>query len=140
MKKAFSTSLAYIPFYLLKRVNFKIPIIIYCICNVFNSYYQSYRNKNLKYTNLWSESEISLSCLILCNRIDCSLPGFSAHGIFQARILEWVTISFSRESSRPRDRTWISHIVGRRFYCVSHQGSQTYEVYLINFQAKYTSI
>ena len=45
----------------------------------------------------------------------CSLPGFSVHGILQARILEWVTISFSRASSRPRDRTQVSHIGGRRF-------------------------
>ena len=43
------------------------------------------------------------------------LPGSSVHGIFQARILEWVAISFSRGSSRPRDRTRVSHIVGRRF-------------------------
>ena len=41
----------------------------------------------------------------------CSLPGFSVHGILQARILEWVTISFSRGSSRPR----VSRIGGRRF-------------------------
>ena len=47
--------------------------------------------------------------------MDCSLPGFSVHGILQARILEWVTISFSRGSSRPRDRTRVSHIGGRRF-------------------------
>ena len=47
--------------------------------------------------------------------MDCSLPGSSVHGIFQARILEWVAISFSRRSSRPRDWTRVSHIVGRRF-------------------------
>ena len=47
--------------------------------------------------------------------MDCSLPGSSIHGIFQARVLEWVAISFSRGSSRPRDRTWVSHTVGRRF-------------------------
>ena len=41
--------------------------------------------------------------------------GFSVYGIFQARVLEWVAISFSRGSSQPRDRTWISHIAGRRF-------------------------
>ena len=39
----------------------------------------------------------------------------SVHGIFQARILEWVAISFSRASSGPRDRTWVSCIGGRRF-------------------------
>ena len=43
----------------------------------------------------------------------CSLPGSSIYGIFQARILEWVAISFSRRSSRPRDWTQVSHIVGR---------------------------
>ena len=37
------------------------------------------------------------------------------HGIFKARVLEWVAISFSRESSQPRDRTQVSHIVDRRF-------------------------
>ena len=44
-----------------------------------------------------------------------SLPGFSLHGILQARVLEWVAISFSRGSSRPRDRTHVSRIPGRRF-------------------------
>jgi len=34
------------------------------------------------------------SCLTLCNPMDCSLPGFSVHGILQARTLEWVAISF----------------------------------------------
>ena len=43
-----------------------------------------------------SESEVTPSCPILCSPIDCSLPGFSIHGIFQARVLEWVAISFSR--------------------------------------------
>ena len=47
--------------------------------------------------------------------MDCSLPGSSIHGIFQARILEWVSISFSRRSSRPRDWTQVSRIVCRRF-------------------------
>ena len=62
-----------------------------------------------------SESEVTQSCLTLCNPMDCSLPGSSVHGIFQARILEWVAISFSRGSSRPRDQARVSHIVGRRF-------------------------
>ena len=54
----------------------------------------------------------SLSHVQLCNPIDCSLPGSSVHGIFPARILEWVAISFSRESFWPRDQTHIS-CVGR---------------------------
>ena len=45
-----------------------------------------------------------LSCVWLCDSIDCSLPGSSVHGILQVRTLEWVAISFSRESSRPRDQ------------------------------------
>ena len=44
-------------------------------------------------------------CLTLCGPMDFSRPGSSVHGIFQARILEWVAISFSRRSSQPRDRT-----------------------------------
>ena len=47
--------------------------------------------------------------------MDCNLPVFFIHRIFQARILEWVTISFSRRSSWPRDWTQVSHIVGRHF-------------------------
>ena len=106
-----------------------------------------------------SESEVAQSCLTLSDPIDCSLPGSSIHGIFQARVLGWVTIafsgiyyecifshvqlfatpwtvarqaplsmgfskqeywsgvsmSFSRGSSRPRDRTQVSRIAGRRF-------------------------
>ena len=54
-------------------------------------------------------------CPTLCDPVDCSPPGFSIHGILQARILEWVTISFSRRSSWPRDRTQVSHIAGRCF-------------------------
>ena len=47
--------------------------------------------------------------------MDCSPPGSSIHGIFQTRVLEWAAISFSRGSSRPRDRTWASHIGDRCF-------------------------
>ena len=47
--------------------------------------------------------------------MDCSPPGSLVHGIFQAWILGWVAISFSRGSSQPRDRTQVSHIVGIRF-------------------------
>ena len=60
-------------------------------------------------------SEITLSCPTLCNPMDCSLWGSSGHGIFQARILEWVPISFSRGYFQPRDWTQVSRIVGRHF-------------------------
>ena len=112
----------------------------------------------LKETNVWclekiskwgqflfpleSESEVTQSCLTLCDLVDCSLqsssvhgilqarilewvaisfsrgssqPSSSVHGILQARILEWVAISFSRGSSQPTDRTRVSRIGGRRF-------------------------
>ena len=52
-------------------------------------------------------SEVTQLCPTLCDSVDCSPPGSSVHGILQARILEWVTISFSRGSSRPRDRSWV---------------------------------
>ena len=55
------------------------------------------------------------SCPTLCNPMGCSLPGSSVHGIFQAIVLEWIAISFSRGSSQPRDRTWVPPIVDRRF-------------------------
>ena len=62
-----------------------------------------------------SESEVAQSYPTLCDAMDCSLPVSSVHRIFQARVLKWVAISFSRGSSRPRDQTWVSHIVGRCF-------------------------
>ena len=46
-----------------------------------------------------NESEIAQSCLNLCNPVNCNLPGSSVGGIFQARVLQWIAISFSRESS-----------------------------------------
>ena len=46
------------------------------------------------------ESDVAQSCLTLSDPIDCSLPGSSAHGIFQARVLEWVAIAFSEMISR----------------------------------------
>ena len=54
--------------------------------------------------------------------LHCSPPGSSVHGILQARILEWVAISFSSESSWPRDQTHISGLAGG-FFTMSHLGS-----------------
>ena len=62
----------------------------------------------------WAELK-SLSRVWLCDPMDCSPPGSSVHGIFRAWVLEWVAISFSRGSSQPRDRTRVSHILGRCF-------------------------
>ena len=55
-----------------------------------------------------SESEVTQSCPTPCDPMDCSPPGSSAHGVLQARILEWVAIPISRASSWPRDRTYVS--------------------------------
>ena len=60
-------------------------------------------------------SEVAQSCPTLYDPMNCSPPGSSVHGIFQAWILEWVAISFSRGSSWPRDWTQVSCIVGRHF-------------------------
>ena len=59
--------------------------------------------------------EVAQSCPTLCDPMGCSLSGSSVHGIFQARVLEWIAISFSRGSSRLRNRTQVSRIGGRRF-------------------------
>ena len=58
---------------------------------------------------------VAQSCLTLCDPMDCSLPGFSVHGIFQTSVLEWVAISSSRGFSLTRDWTCVSCIffIGR---------------------------
>ena len=71
----------------------------------------------LQWMKVKSESEVAQSCPTLCNPMDCSLPGSSVHGIFQARILERVAISFSRGTSRPRDWTLVSSTAGSLLHC-----------------------
>ena len=69
---------------------------------------------------------LSLNRVRLCEPMDCSLLGSSIHGILQARILEWVFISSSRESSQPRDQTCVSYVscISRRvLYHECHLGS-----------------
>ena len=80
-----------------------------------------------------SESEVAQSCPTLCDPMDYSLPGSSVHWIFQARVLEWVAISFSRGSSRPRDWTQVSHIVGRRFTIWATRENIEIGIYLMKF-------
>ena len=58
---------------------------------------------------------VAQSCPTLCDPMDCNPPGSSVHEIFQARVLEWVAISFSRGSSQPRDRTRVSCTAGKFF-------------------------
>ena len=72
-----------------------------------------------------------LSCVQLC-----SLPSSSVHGISQARMLEWVAISYSRESSQPRNRTHVSGI-GRwiLYYRTTWEALEDYAYYLANIPA-----
>ena len=58
------------------------------------------------------EETLKMYSLTICDLLDCSPPGSSVHGILQARIPDWVDPSFSRGTSRPKDRTLISGICG----------------------------
>ena len=64
--------------------------------------------------SMLQRSGLCWSCPTLCDPTDCSPPGSSVHGIFHARVLEWVAISYSRGSSWPRDQARVS--------CVSWTG------------------
>ena len=72
------------------------------------------------------ESVATQLCPTLCNPVNCSPPGSSVHRILQARILEWVTISFFRGSSQSRSQTQASHIVGRFFTIWATRESQQF--------------
>ena len=67
------------------------------------------------YGLLWKCKSVRCSVMSLCDHMDYSLPASSVHGILQARMLEWVAISFSRGSFQPRDQTQVSCITGRFF-------------------------
>ena len=74
-------------------------------------------------------------CPTLCNPMDYSPPGSLVHGIFQARILEWVAMPFSRGSSWPRDQThisWISCFAGR-FFAIEPPGKPKLDPYLMPY-------
>ena len=68
--------------------------------------------------------------------MDYSLPGSSIHGIFQARVLEWVAISFFRGSSQPSNRTQVSRIAGRCLYGLSHQASYLASLRLLSIYSR----
>ena len=67
------------------------------------------------------KSEVTQSCLTLCDPMDCSLPGFSIHGIFQARVLELAAIFLSRWSSWPRDWTHVYLHCSQRLYRLNQE-------------------
>ena len=58
---------------------------------------------------------VAQSCLTLCDPTDCSPSGFSVHRILQAKIVEWIAISFSRGTSQPKDQTLVSCLSSRFF-------------------------
>ena len=60
------------------------------------------------FVNYFLCAKLLQSCPNLCDPMDCSPSGSSVHGILQASILEWVATSFSRGSSQPRGRNWVS--------------------------------
>ena len=75
------------------------------------SYNQHHKNKkNHKRLLAAAAGSLAFSCVqLFCDPMDCSPPGSTFHGILQARILEWVAISYCRESSQPRDGICLSH-------------------------------
>ena len=86
------------------HLSFKI-LIYYCVLSIFCC-------------KLWVYSLGSVSCSVVSNSLwphACRPPGSSIHGFFQGRILEWIATSYSRESSWPKDQTWVSCISGRFF-------------------------
>ena len=101
MAFAYNLSTSYIYF---KSFLYYLWYLIQCTCRV-NSLSTMWKVKVL----------VTHSCPTLCDSMDWSLPGFAVHGILQARIPEWVAITFSRESSQPRDWIRVSRIAGRLF-------------------------
>ena len=76
---------------------------------------QLYLDSNFLINSILVIVLVAQSCPTLCNPTDCSPPGFSAHGILQARILEWIAIPFSRGTSQPRDWALVSCLTGKFF-------------------------
>ena len=83
---------------------------------------------------------VSQSCPTLCNPMDCSLPGSSVNGIFQARILDWVAIPFSSGSSQPRVQTWVSCITGRFFTICATREAHYGELYNYFIKSQFNNI
>ena len=84
----------------------------------FKKHFRGVNKKKVSQTlivSLHAACSVTLSSLTLWDPMDCSSPGSTIHEIFQARILEWVAMPFSRGSSQPRDQTHISYVscIGR---------------------------
>ena len=81
---------------------------------------------------------VAQSCPILCDPVNCSLPGSSVYGILLARTLEWVAISFSRGSSQPRNRTHVSCIAGRFFTVWATREASLIVIYIFDIRVTWT--
>ena len=93
------------------------PLWKFCLCRCHQFQMRSWQRALIQY-DLGPNKKRKWSCSFVSDSLqpaDCSLPGSSVHGIFQARVLEWVAISFSRGSSQYRDQTWVSRTAGRLF-------------------------
>ena len=101
--------------YFSSRLTLSCPLMFSsCIISPVNVF-QFYPLSPLYFYNPLKVKVKSLSPVRLFDPMDCSPPGSSVHGILQARMLEWVAISFSRGSSQSRDQTQVSCIAGRHF-------------------------
>ena len=107
MRTLTSFSEVVVPFHVSMRNVWALSVALYCCQHLilFSFNYSIY---------VVDACSVAQSCPTLCDAMRCSLPSFSVHGIFLARIMELV-ISFSRESFQPRDRTYVSCIAGRFF-------------------------
>ena len=94
----------------------RVEVFLFCVCSL-----PEIRNFNLEKHSQKVQFPLHLLLFktslshvrFFSDPVDCSLPGSSVHGILQARVLEWVAISFSRGSSRPRD-CLLHFLLGRR--------------------------
>ena len=120
---------------LLKIFSFSTNILTYCHCHlsllplVSSSQLSLTKSNNLKDIRLGMRAKSFQSCPALCNPMDCSLPGSSVRGILQARMLEWVAISFSRDLPDPGiNPASLVFCTGRQvLYHYCHLGSQDLE-------------
>ena len=111
-----------------KLVNrFVIPVNLTTSCKVPGSFAPEHMRNLASPCETEVKVLVAWSYLTLCNPTDCGLPGFSAHGFLQTRMLEWVAIPFSRGSSSPRD--WTRSPALQILYCLSHQGSPCLTLY-----------
>ena len=92
------------------------------------------------------KSGVTKSHLTFCDPMDCSLPAFSVHGIFQARVLEWVAVSFSRDLPNPGIKPRSPAFAGRCFTiwatkeaaCSHLVASESLNVHGINYDPKFS--